>query len=161
VSIEEVLEEMKKISGQLIKIQESLEKRESTKTEYSIVTIFIGFIPIFLFLISYFQDNPGHLIEYFMTFALFVFFFGASLIWAIIQIARTKTPFTYSITLVFPLFVIALPFIFSVLVTLHVLSVSSTIEQLAIIVIVIYATVFFVVFAIDLLYRKLIVRTKR
>jgi len=155
----EVLEELKKIHRQLVEIQKTLTKGESTKTEYSIVTVFIGFVPFFLFLISYFHGNPDHLIEYFMTVALFLFFFGASLVWAVVQIAKTKTPFAYTITIAFPLFIIALPFIFSVCVFLDVLPISQTFEYLAIVVITIYAVVFLAIFIINLLYNKLIAKS--
>jgi hypothetical protein len=155
----ETLEELRKINRQLAEIQEIFAKGESAKSEYSIVTILIGFTPIFLFLISYFQGNPDQMLGYFMTGALFVFFFGMSTIWAIVQIARTKSPFTYSIAVGFPLFIIALPFVFSVLVLLHILPVSQPLEYLAIVVLIIYAVVFFAIFIIDLLYSKLVSRS--
>lgn len=161
VSEEEVIEEIEKINMQLIKIHESLQKRETIKTDYSIVTIFAGFIPLFLFLISYFQANPEHTLAYFITLALFVFFGGASFIWAIIQIARAETPFTYSIALLLPLFVIFLPLLWSVLVTCQMLSVAPIFKQIAIGIIGIYAVVFFGYFVIELLYGKLIMKKER
>jgi hypothetical protein len=157
VSKEEVIRTLKRISRQLSKIQEMLRTRESTKTDYSIVTIFVGFIPIFLFMLSYFQ---AYSTEYFITFAFLGFFVGVSFIWAMIQVAKMESPFTYSLTLFLPLFIIFLPLLWSILVTFHVISTSTTFQNLSIATISIYATFFFAYFVIEFLYRKLIVRTE-
>jgi len=159
VSLKEVTKQIKELNERLIAIHEMLEKRESTRTEYSILTIFAAFIPVFLFMLSYFGVNP-HSTEYFITLAFLMFFAGTSFVWAMIQVAKAKTPFTYSLTFLLPLFIIFLPLLWAVLVTLNVLPVITVFRQVSIAIICIYAAVFFVYFAIELMYRKLIVRNR-
>lgn len=161
MSKEEVIDQMKRINEQLIEIQGMLKTRESTKTDYSIVTILVGFIPVFLFMLAYFGADPRYSTEYFTTLAFFVFFAGVSFIWAMIQILKAESPFTYSLTVLLPLFILFLPLLWSILVTLKVLIVGAVFQQLAIVIMVIYAFVFFAYFGIELLYRKLIVRTDK
>jgi hypothetical protein len=160
MSMDELIEELRKINQKLAEIQEVFEKRESMKMDYNIIMIFAGFIPIFLFLISYFQTNPGHFTEYFLTLAFFVFFACTSFIWAIIQIAKAETPFTYSLTLLMPLFIVFLPLLWAILIILHILPTTTVFEGIANITIIIYAIIVFVYLAIELLYRNLIAKTK-
>jgi hypothetical protein len=158
MSRDDVLEELRKVNEALSQIEKTLKESKSTGTEYNIIAIFIGFTPIFLYLLTIFQSNEPMSIEYYTTLSLFIFFSATALIWAINKIARADTPFIYSIALVFPIFLVALPFVLSILAVLDLFSFPSPFEQLPFVIIAVYAVVFFAIFSINVLYNRLIER---
>ena len=143
---------------QLIEIRDILEKQNKESRDFNIIAIFMGFSPIFIFLLSFMQQNS---LEYWIIFLFFAFFFGICFIWSIIQVAKAETQFTYGLALFLPLFIIALPLVLSVLIAAQVIRGYEAYFQLSLVIIIIYAIVFFVIFEINFLYERIILREKK
>ncbi|MHA1676825.1 MAG: hypothetical protein ACTSU6_06565, partial [Candidatus Njordarchaeales archaeon] len=160
---EELTELLERIIILLNDIKDDLEKGSKNTLDYSIISIFIGFIPIFLFVFSFIQSNPDIQISPFIYWTLlcfFAFILSTCFIWAVKKIGEMETPLTIGLTFALPIFIVSMPLILSILIIFQIIQTAKIWWNMALIVIIGYAIFFSAICLIHFVFAWILKRVR-